>query len=318
MHNDFEVSLLIPLYNEQETFPTLISRLKSVLDSFKVKTEVVLINDGSKDATPQLMEELALADKRFQCVFLSRNHGHQYALSAGMFHCRATKAVMVLDGDLQDPPELVNEFYNLIQQGNDVVYAIRKKRKEGVIKRLLYWTYYRIMRNISSINIPLDSGDFCMMSRRVLDHINAMPERNRYIRGMRSWVGFKQVGYEYERSEREAGESKYSFKMLWRLAYSGIFNFSEFPIKFITRLGLITVIFAIIYLGDTVYKKIFEPEVMIPGFTMTVFLITLFCGVQLLSLGVIGEYVLRIYDQVKQRPIFVTDKIIKDKQSSNC
>jgi dolichol-phosphate mannosyltransferase len=224
---------------------------------------------------------------------------------------------MVLDGDLQDPPELVTEFYKLINQGNDVVYAIRKKRKEGIIKRILYWTYYRIMNNISSINIPLDSGDFCMMSRRVLNHINAMPERNRYIRGMRSWVGYKQVGYEYERSEREAGESKYSFKMLWRLAYSGIFNFSEFPIKFITRLGFITILFSLIYFADTLYKKIFHPEIMPQGFTMIIFLITLFCGVQLLSLGLIGEYVLRIYEQVKGRPIFVTDKVIRDKKISN-
>ena len=317
MENIFEVSLLIPLYNEQETFPVLIDRLKNVLNNFKHPTEIVLINDGSTDATPQLMEQVALADDRFQCVFLSRNYGHQFALSAGMQYARATQGIMVLDGDLQDPPELLPEFYNLLQQGNDVVYAIRKKRKEGIIKRLLYWAYYRIMRNISSIHIPLDSGDFCMMSRRVLNQLNAMPERNRYIRGMRSWVGYKQIGYEYNRSEREAGESKYSFKMLWRLAYSGIFNFSEFPIKFITRIGFITILFSLIYFADTLYKKIFYPEIMPQGFTMITFLITLFCGVQLLSLGLIGEYVLRIYDQVKGRPIFVTDKIIKDKKVSN-
>ncbi len=317
MENIFEVSLLIPLYNEQETFPALIDRLKNVLNNFKHPTEIVLINDGSTDATPQLMEQVALADDRFQCVFLSRNYGHQFALSAGMQYARATQGIMVLDGDLQDPPELLPEFYNLLQQGNDVVYAIRKKRKEGIIKRLLYWAYYRIMRNISSIHIPLDSGDFCMMSRRVLNQLNAMPERNRYIRGMRSWVGYKQIGYEYNRSEREAGESKYSFKMLWRLAYSGIFNFSEFPIKFITRIGFITILFSLIYFADTLYKKIFYPEIMPQGFTMITFLITLFCGVQLLSLGLIGEYVLRIYDQVKGRPIFVTDKIIKDKKVSN-
>ena len=317
MENIFEVSLLIPLYNEQETFPVLIDRLKNVLNNFKHPTEIVLINDGSTDATPQLMEQVALADDRFQCVFLSRNYGHQFALSAGMQYARATQGIMVLDGDLQDPPELLPEFYNLLQQGNDVVYAIRKKRKEGIIKRLLYWAYYRIMRNISSIHIPLDSGDFCMMSRRVLNQLNAMPERNRYIRGMRSWVVYKQIGYEYNRSEREAGESKYSFKMLWRLAYSGIFNFSEFPIKFITRIGFITILFSLIYFADTLYKKIFYPEIMPQGFTMITFLITLFCGVQLLSLGLIGEYVLRIYDQVKGRPIFVTDKIIKDKKVSN-
>jgi polyisoprenyl-phosphate glycosyltransferase len=316
MEKEFEVSLLIPLYNEQETFPKLIERIKNVLHTFDVATEVVLINDGSQDNTPLLMEQIALEDDRFQCVFLSRNYGHQFALTAGMQHCRATKAIMVLDGDLQDPPELITEFYKLINEGNDVVYAIRKKRKEGIIKRILYWTYYRIMNNISSINIPLDSGDFCMMSRRVLNQINAMPERNRYIRGMRSWVGYKQVGYEYERSEREAGESKYSFNMLWRLAYSGIFNFSEFPIKFITRLGFVTILFSLIYFADTLYKKIFHPEIMPQGFTMIIFLITLFCGVQLLSLGLIGEYVLRIYEQVKGRPIFVTDKIIRDKKIS--
>ncbi|MEN9523011.1 MAG: hypothetical protein RL065_1388, partial [Bacteroidota bacterium] len=155
---EFEVSLLIPLYNEQETFPKLIERIKNVLEIFEARAEVVLINDGSKDNTPKLMEQIAFEDDRFQCVFLSRNYGHQFALTAGMQHCRGTKAIMVLDGDLQDPPELITEFYKLIQQGNDVVYAVRKKRKEGIIKRLLYWIYYRIMSNISSINIPLDSG----------------------------------------------------------------------------------------------------------------------------------------------------------------
>ena len=285
------------------------------MDSSDLKIEIVLIDDGSRDNTAQLMQEIALSDERYYCIFLARNHGHQLALTAGLAHARGTEGVMVIDGDLQDPPELLLEFYPYLQQGNDVVYAVRKKRKEGLLKRTSYFLFYRMLKSISYIDIPLDSGDFALMSRRVVNIMNKMPEESRYLRGMRTWVGFKQIGVEYERSERQAGESKYSFSMLFKLAYNGIFNFSEFPIKFVSRLGVLAILVALFYFISVVIKKFFFQEV-IEGFTSLLFIIILFSGVQLFALGVIGEYVLRVFFQSKNRPLFIIKETIVDKEFS--
>lgn len=313
--NKPQISIVAPLYNESETFPHLIKRLNTVMDSSNLKIEIVLIDDGSRDNTAQLMQAIALSDERYHCIFLARNHGHQLALTAGLAHARGTEGVMVIDGDLQDPPELLLEFYPYLQQGNDVVYAVRKKRKEGFLKRTGYFLFYRILKSISYIDIPLDSGDFALMSRRVVNIMNKMPEESRYLRGMRTWVGFKQIGVEYERSERQAGESKYSFSMLFKLAYNGIFNFSEFPIKFVSRLGVLAILVALFYFISVVIKKFFFQEV-IEGFTSLLFIIILFSGVQLFALGVIGEYVLRVFFQSKNRPLFIIKETIVDKEFS--
>jgi glycosyltransferase involved in cell wall biosynthesis len=309
-----ELSFVIPLYNEEENLHQLVQRLNPIMDALlPMRSEVVLVNDGSKDRTPALMNELALTDKRYQCVFLSRNHGHQLALSAGLACARGTKAIMVLDGDLQDPPELVHEFLHALNEGNDVIYGVRKKRKESALKKLAYWGYYRFMNSISKIELPLDSGDFGMISRKALNYLNQMPEQNRYIRGMRTWIGFRQLGVEYERSARFAGTTKYSWKKLFELAYSGIFNFSTFPIKFITRLGIATIVISLIYLTYVIIEK-FWFDAVPTGFTTLIFSIVMFSGVQLISLGIIGEYVLRIYQQSQNRPLFIIDKIIVDKE----
>lgn len=308
-----QISIVAPLYNEQATFPHLVNRLNALMDSSDLDLDVVLVDDGSRDQTALLMSDLALSDPRYHAVFLSRNYGHQTALTAGLAVARGTEAVMVIDGDLQDPPELVTSFFARLKEGYDVVYAVRQKRKEGVVKRSAYFLFYRFLASISSIKIPLDSGDFAMMSRRVVDVMNSMPEESRYLRGMRSWIGFKQVGMPYERDERVAGEAKYSFKMLWKLAYNGIFNFSEYPIKFITNLGLWTISFALIYLIYNVIRRFLYDDVP-QGFPATVFLITLFSGVQLIALGIIGEYVLRIFFQVKGRPLFIIREQIKNSQ----
>lgn len=313
--NKPQISIVAPLYNENEIFPHLIKRLNEVMDSSDLKIEIVLIDDGSRDNTAQLMQEIALSDERYHCIFLARNHGHQLALTAGLAHARGTEGVMVIDGDLQDPPELLLEFYPYLQQGNDVVYAVRKKRKEGLLKRAGYFLFYRILKSISYIDIPLDSGDFALMSRRVVNIMNKMPEESRYLRGMRTWVGFKQIGVEYERSERQAGESKYSFSMLFKLAYNGIFNFSEFPIKFVSRLGVLAILISLVYFLSVVIKKFFFQEV-IEGFTSLLFIIILFSGVQLFALGVIGEYVLRVFFQSKNRPLFIIKETIVDKEFS--
>jgi len=277
------------------------------MDSFEHAVEVVLIDDGSKDNTALMMKQIALTDPRYHCVFLSRNHGHQLALTAGMSVARGTEGLFIIDGDLQDPPELLPRFYELLKDGNDVIYAVRKKRKEGIAKKTGYFLFYRLLKSISYIEIPLDSGDFAMVSRRVVDIMNKMPEESRYLRGMRSWIGFKQTGFEYERDERIAGESKYSFKQLFNLAYNGIFNFSEFPIKFMTITGGISISIAILYFISVLIKRLFFEQV-IEGFTALLFVIILFSGVQLLALGIIGEYVLRIFFQSKNRPLY----IIKD------
>ena len=306
-----QISFVVPLYNEQATFPHLVKRLNDLMDRSPVRIEVVLIDDGSRDQTPRLMSDLALTDLRYHALFLSRNYGHQTALTAGLAVARGTEAIMVIDGDLQDPPELLTEFYAKLKEGFDVVYAVRQKRKEGLLKRSAYYMFYRFLASISSIHIPLDSGDFALLSRRVVDVMNRMPEESRYLRGMRSWIGFRQVGLPYERDERLAGEAKYSFKMLLSLAYNGIFNFSEYPIKFITRLGVGTLGLAFIYLIYNIYRKFFYNDVP-QGFTAMILLLTLFSGVQLIALGIIGEYVLRTFFQAKGRPLFlVRDQIVE-------
>lgn len=311
-----EVNIIIPLFNEEDVFKELVRRILDLLESAEISASVILIDDGSSDRTPILMSDLARSDSRFTCVFLSRNFGHQRALSAGMKYVDSKRAVFILDGDLQDPPELMEEFYEKLNEGYDVVYAIRENRKENWLKKKAYNIFYKFLRRISYIEIPLNSGDFAMVSRRVIDRLNSMPEESRFIRGMRSWVGFKQVGIKYDRSSRDYGESKYSLTRLFKLAFNGIFNFSEFPIKFITYLGLFTAVLSILYFAIVLIKRLAFDAVP-EGFTALLFMILLFGGVQLIAIGIIGEYILRIFFQTKQRPLFIVDKVIKHKEESD-
>jgi glycosyltransferase involved in cell wall biosynthesis len=308
-----QISIIAPLFNETESFPRLVARLNAVMERSPLTIEVVLIDDGSRDDTAVQMQQLALTDGRYQCIFLSRNYGHQIALSAGIARASATEALFIIDGDLQDPPELLTDFYQKYQEGYDVVYAVRKKRKENWFKRSAYALFYRFMRSISYVDMPLDSGDFSLISRRVADVLNQMPEESRFIRGMRSWIGFRQIGFEYERDARQAGESKYSFKMLQRLAYNGIFNFSEYPVKIITRVGMFTLGIAGLYLIQTLVKRFIYHDVP-QGFTALLFFIILFSGIQLIALGLIGEYVLRIFFQAKGRPLYVVREVIQQQK----
>ena len=306
---DFQISILVPLYNEEEVFPELIARLDKVIEKMPMSIEVVLVDDGSRDQTAMLMKEKAEKNPNYQCVFLSRNHGHQTALTAGFNFVRGTEAIMVIDGDLQDPPELLEELYAKFTEGYEVVYAIRRKRKEVWWKRLAYQVYYRLVVRLSKVKLPLDSGDFALISKRVVDIMNKMPEESRYLRGLRTWVGFKQTGIEYERHPRAAGEAKYDIKMLFRLAYNGIFNFSTSPITFISYLGFFSVLLSFFYFLFVLYLRVFT-EVVPSGFTALVFLIILFGGVQLLSIGIIGEYLIRVFFQTKNRPLFLVDRYI--------
>ena len=316
MINTIDISIIVPLYNEEKVFDQLIQRLTNVISNTVFNCEVILVNDGSSDKTSELIEQICLKDNRFTGILLSRNHGHQLAVTAGLANVRGKRGAMIIDGDLQDPPELVNEFYDLLNNGYDVIYAIRKNRKESFLKKLAYSAYYRLQKKISNFNIPIDSGDFSMLSRRVVDTMNDMPEQSRYLRGMRAWIGFKQIGFEYDRDERQAGETKYSWGKLFELAFNGIFNFSDFPVKIITRLGFLTVVFSLIYFAYNIYRKVYYNDVP-HGFTATILAIILFSGVQMISLGLIGEYVLRIYNQVRNRPLFVIDKIIMNGQETS-
>jgi dolichol-phosphate mannosyltransferase len=312
-NSDIEVSIVVPLYNEEGNFGELTKRLIAVCESVSFSAEVVLIDDGSKDATPSLMYDLAINNELFTCVFLSRNHGHQLAVSAGLANASGSEAVLIIDGDLQDPPELLIPFYEKLKEGYDVIFGVRRKRKEGVLKRFLYWFYYRILGSISNTDVQLDSGDFSLVSRRVVDYMNAMPERSRYLRGMRAWIGFKQYGFEYERSARFAGETKYTFKKLFELAYNGIFNFSDFPVKVVTKLGVSVIGFSFLYIIYVLLKKHFLGTVP-EGFTTIIIFIILFSGVQLIALGMLGEYVLRIFQQVQNRPLFIVENIVRRKK----
>lgn len=304
-----QVSFVIPVYNEESNLPMLADRLVKIMDQSAINLEAVLIDDGSRDNSRTMLQQLALSDPRFHVVLLSRNHGHQLALTAGLSVARGSEGVFVLDGDLQDPPELLDTFYAKFQEGYDVVYAVREKRKEVFYKRFAYFIFYRILKKIANIDIPLDSGDFSFMSRRVVNVLNKMPEESRFIRGMRTWIGFKQIGIAYDRQERASGDSKYSFSKLVQLALNGIYNFSEFPIKFVTSLGGFAIVSSVIYLIFVVVKKMFFDQV-IEGFTALLFVIILFGGIQLMAIGVLGEYILRIFFQSKSRPNFIIEKEI--------
>jgi dolichol-phosphate mannosyltransferase len=261
------------------------------------------VNDGSSDATPTMIHMLSQADPRVVGVMLSRNFGHQAAVSAGIAECTGD-AVIVMDGDLQDPPEVLEQFIARWRDGAEVVYAVRTKRKEGLLKRTAYGAFYRLLRKLSDIDIPLDSGDFGLMDRKVVNALLALPERQRFVRGLRCFVGFRQEGLVYERAGREAGAPKYTFKALVRLAMDGLISFSSAPLNLITYLGLGSCVFALGLIAWVMGRAIIgqrPPE----GWASTMVVVLFFGSVQLLSLGIIGEYLRRIFLEVKGRPTYI-------------
>ncbi len=303
-----EISVVVPLYNEEETLPVLAERLTRVLEELGTTYEVVFVNDGSRDATADILRSLHDGNPCIKAVGLSRNFGHQIAISCGIDFA-AGRAVIVMDGDLQDPPEVLPGMIERWREGYDVVYAIRQKRKEGRIKRAAYKTFYWLLRKVSYLDIPLDSGDFSLMDRRVVDLLRRMPERNRFVRGLRTWVGLRQTGYEYARSARYAGQSKYSLTKLMRLAFDGLVSYSFVPLRAVSNLGLFVSLSALLYMAYLLTARILGDRT-IQGWTSTVVIMLFLGGVQLLSLGVIGEYVGRIFDEVKQRPHYVVAEVL--------
>lgn len=305
-----EFSLVLPVLNEEETIQETYMRIREVMESIEGGYEIIFVNDGSTDATHQLLQALHDVDGHVKIINFSRNFGHQTAVSAGL--ARASGAyVAVLDADLQDPPEVLPRFFEKAKEGYDVVYAVRKARKETVFKRLGYAAFYRLLARMSHIDIPLDSGDFCVMSRRVVVALNALPERNRFVRGLRSWVGYRQIGMEYERAGRFAGESKYPFSKLIKLAFDGIFSFSYVPLQFISWLGSIAMLLAFVGSVWAIYQRFFTPNYnAVPGFATTIILVMFIGGLQLFSLGIVGEYMRRMYDEIKARPQYIIDSEI--------
>ncbi|MEQ8909968.1 MAG: glycosyltransferase family 2 protein [Vicingaceae bacterium] len=303
-------SFIIPIHNEVEVFNQLIDRLMMLDSKIEGICEFILIDDGSTDGSDQLIENVSLNNPLFKAIFLTRNFGHQKALSAGLDNVEG-EYIMMVDADLQDPPEMFFEFYAKMKEGYDVVYGIRKKRKEGFLKRLAYKGYYQLLNRISNFKMPKDAGDFAMFNAAVARAINRNREEGRYLRGLRSWVGFKQMGIPYERDKRAAGEPSYTLKKLLTLALDGIMNFTTLPIKLLTAMGLSCIFLSIIYLFITLLRKYLYGDVP-SGFTALLFMIILFGGFQLFSLGIIGEYIQRIFFQVKKRPLYLIKKTIKN------
>lgn len=298
------ISVVIPVYNERENLATLGARLHSVLEQAAAGSfEVLFVDDGSRDGSAAILDQMAAADGRTRVLHLSRNFGHQPALQAGL-DAASGDAVILMDADLQDPPELVSAFIEKWREGFDVVYAVRRRRKENLLKRAAYATFYRTMRLIANIDAPLDAGDFCLMDRKVVDTLVALRERNRFLRGLRSWVGFRQTGVEYDRPPRNAGEPKYTLRKLISLAVSGYVGFSALPLRFAAWIGAFSAT-AGFALGVWVITRRFTDPLTPRGWTSTSAIVLFVGGVQLIMLGVIGEYLGRVYDEVRRRPLYI-------------
>jgi dolichol-phosphate mannosyltransferase len=303
----FCLSIAVPVYNEESTIPELLQRTQAVLDRLPGGPhELLFVDDGSSDHTLRLLEDAAHANPRISVIALSRNFGHQSALSAALDHA-VGDAVVLMDGDLQDAPEDIPLLVERYREGYDVVYATRATRQEGWLFQLNYLLFYRLQSMLSDTRLPLDAGDFGLMSRRVVDQIRRMPEHQRYLRGLRSWVGFRQIGVPLNRAERHSGQSKYGFLKLLKLASDGIFAFSVVPLRAAALIGGVAVAVSALFALYSVYAK-FVMNRAPQGFTALVFMLTFLSGVLLFFLGVIGEYVGRVYEEIKARPLYIIDR----------
>lgn len=298
-----ELGVVIPCFDEEAVLPALFEELTRFAQALPGKVWFLLVNDGSRDRSAALLDAQCDRDPRFAALHFSRNFGHQTAVSAGLAHVRGD-VVAVLDADLQDPPAVVLQMIAKWREGYDVVYGVRQNRKEGPLLRACYAAFYRVMRRVANVEIPLDAGDFSLMDRRVVDLVNAMPEHNRFVRGLRGWVGFRQTGLPYDRAARAAGEAKYGFRKLFRLALDGLVSFSSLPLRLAAWLGLFASVLGFVLMLWALVAA-FVSETTPPGWASTAVIVLFFGGVQLLMLGVLGEYLGRIFDEVKGRPHFV-------------
>lgn len=301
-------SIIIPIFNEQKTIAELHDRLVKAAASFDSSYEVIFVDDGSRDESFAMLKSIHERDHRFKVVRLSRNFGHQVAISAGL-DMASGDAVILMDGDLQDPPELFPELVAKWKEGFDVVYTVKRSRQEHRLKRAAFTAFYRLLHALSAIKIPMDAGNFSLMDKKVVAVFREMPERNRYISGMRAWAGFRQTGVTFDREPRFAGEPQMSLGRLIELALDGIFSFSNVPLRLAVYLGLFVALASFAGGLFVIYAKLFTDKAIL-GWSSTILSVLFVGGMVLLTLGVIGEYISRIYEEVKSRPLYVIrDKI---------
>jgi polyisoprenyl-phosphate glycosyltransferase len=319
-HN-FLLTVVIPCYNEEAVIRTTYERICKVLRSDEFRLQTIFVNDGSEDATERILRGISKSDSRVKVITLARNFGHQPAVSAGLANADGD-AVVVIDADLQDPPEVILEMISRWREGFDVVCGLRTKRKEVVWKRLCYSTFYRIFRWIAYIDAPLDAGDFSLIDKQVLSEVNQLPEKNRFFRGLRAWIGFRQTGVYYERQARAAGFTKYSMLKLVRLAADGVFNFSTTPLTIVFILGLLMALISLTAAAVVLVARIFDIAIFghylrdVQGFASIILTILLIGGIQLMCTGILGEYIGRIYQEVKSRPSYIVRESLSHDSAS--
>lgn len=312
------LSVVLPIYNEEDVISEMYRRMTSVLEGIGEPYELILVNDGSRDQSRELLHELHVRDPRVRVINFARNFGHQVAITAGMDYAQGD-AVVVIDADLQDPPEVIAEMMDKWREGYQVVYGVRTEREgETWFKLATANLFYRLMNSITSIDIPLDAGDFRLMDRAVIQTLRAMREKRRYMRGLSVWVGFKQTPLPYRREARFAGETKYPFKKMLRFATDGITNFSLLPLQFATYMGFASALLALVGLIAVVIARLFwpAPDPLLEGQATTLVSLLFIGGVQLISLGILGEYLGRIYEEVKGRPLYIVAEALGYQQDS--
>ena len=302
------LSVVLPVYNEADLLAALYERLTAALTPLACDYELLFVNDGSTDPSLQTLKTFHQQDFRVKVINFSRNFGHQIALSAGLHYAQAD-AVILMDADLQDPPEMLPALLKTFQEGWDVVYAVRRTRREHLFKQIAYGMFYRFLAAISKPSLPLDAGDFSILSRRAVDQINRMPERTRFLRGLRSWIGLKQTALFYDRDKRLSGKPRYTFPKLVLLALNGVVTFSHLPLRLASFMGFVCASLSVLGIIVFVSLRVFT-TLFIPGWT-SIIITTLFIGsIQLIAIGILGEYIARIYEEVKQRPLFVVDEFV--------
>jgi len=304
-------SIVVPIYNEIGNLPELYRRVKEVMDSTGEEWELVLVDDGCTDGSTERIKELAGMDKHVRPVIFARNFGHQIAVTAGLDYARG-EAIVILDADLQDPPEVVLDLIAKWKEGYEVVYAIRAEREgESWFKLWTASLFYRIIFRITDVKFPLDTGDFRLLDRKVVNVMNSMRERHRFLRGMSAWVGFKQIGVEYKRAARHTGETKYPFRKMLRLALNAVTGFSYFPLQVATYIGFFAAGIAILAIPIVVYMRMTGSQAFY-GQATTLIAVLFLGGVQLISLGILGEYIGRLYDEAKGRPLYIVREAPED------
>ncbi|NDK55029.1 glycosyltransferase family 2 protein [Pontibacter fetidus] len=311
-----DLSIVIPVYNEAKNLPLLLERLLAVVHRMQVTYELVFVNDGSIDNSLQVIKQLAAVNPAVSYVSLSRNFGHQVAVSAGLDVANG-KAVVIMDADLQDPPEVVSELYAKMQEGFEVVYGRRVYRKgESYLKKVTAKFFYRLLSRITHVNIPLDTGDFRIMDAKVVNVLRQMPERNKFLRGQVAWVGFRQTWLNYTREERFDGASGYTYRKMLRFAFDGITSFSDFPLKMASMLGFIVSGIAFLLMIYTLLARLVFKD-YVEGWASIILSVLFLGGVQLICIGIAGEYLARVFNNVQGRPLYVVDEQKTANQGSN-